>query len=170
MEGRGGMERRGEEKEREGGGEGKEREGGEKKGREGRKEGRERREGGMEGRRRDGRGKDVPLQTPKHSRAPMHPTPAVYLTTRTHPCYQRIDHEVRVQGESPVPSHLFAIRLVVVKSVFAMMDSFGSSVMATGVAAAAMELLLATGCCQTPHLPGYSIVPDTRGCKELKCC
>ena len=63
------------------------------------------------------------------------------------------------------------MRLVVVKSVLAMMDSFGSSGMATmgtgpGMEAAGAAATVATGCHRLHLLPGYSIAPETNGCRR----
>ena len=61
--------------------------------------------------------------------------------------------------------------LVVVKSVLAMMDSFSGMATTgtgtgTGAAVPAAADTVATGCHRLHLLPGYSIAPETRGCRR----
>ena len=58
-------------------------------------------------------------------------------------------------------AHLFAITLVVVKSMLAMMDSLGMST---------IEGRLVTTVCQALPLPGYRMAPEPNGCCALCVC
>lgn len=82
--------------------------------------------------------------------------------TSTH-AHQQTNHSQYLKQMS-TPSylaHLFAITLVVVKSMFAMMDSLGMST---------IEGRLVTTVCQALPLPGYRMAPGPSGCCALCVC